>query len=582
MENELSTLKGVGPTTLEKLETAGISTLMALATSSPAEVSSVAGLSENAARKLIKQAREGLSLGFEKAKEFAKKRDIVEKISVGCAPFDEMLGGGFESGAITEVYGQFGCLSGDTIIRTSRHEKGHKHRIDWIYKQFHERESLNEHFRWDLETPTYIRSYNGTNIGRHPIEDVVYSGEKQVYELVLDNEYKLKATPEHKIMTDSGWIEVQNLTSEHSVMCDTPNTRKNTQGHKTNTLRDFYLYDAKHHPKCKKSGHKGISIHRAIYEACINNITISEYVKIVYSEPDKAQKLKYVDTNTYAIHHKDGNHYNNDIENLELVTHEEHVKIHGSELYSNFNQGVPEFVKVKSVTKLGIEKTYDIVCAEPFHNFNANEMIVHNSGKTQLSHLLVVRALIENPNNKAIFLDTENTFRDDRIIDFAEANGLDPDEALDRIFVARAYNSDHQQLLVDEIEKMLQQDQTFRVIVVDSLTSHFRAEFIGRGTLASRQQHLNKHMHQLLRLADLYNMVVLCSNQVMSAPDSFYGDPTKPIGGHIVGHNSTFRIYMRPGKEGSIYAKLVDSPNLPQTDCNFWVTKDGFADVKPK
>ena len=79
----------------------------------------------------------------------------------------------------------------------------------------------------------------------------------------------------------------------------------------------------------------------------------------------------------------------------------------------------------------------------------------------------------------------------------------------------------------------------------------------------------------------MYNMVVLCSNQVMSSPTAYYGDPTTAVGGHIVGHNSTFRIYMRPGKEGSIFAKLIDSPNLPQKDCNFWITKDGFSEVKP-
>ena len=114
---------------------------------------------------------------------------------------------------------------------------------------------------------------------------------------------------------------------------------------------------------------------------------------------------------------------------------------------------------------------------------------------------------------------------------------------------------------------------------MDSLTSHFRAEFIGRGTLATRQQKLNKHMHQLLKLADLYNMVVLVTNQVMAKPDSFFGDPTQAIGGHIVGHNSTFRIYMRPGKAGSIFAKLMDSPNLPNNDTNFMVTKEGFVNV---
>ena len=87
-------------------------------------------------------------------------------------------------------------------------------------------------------------------------------------------------------------------------------------------------------------------------------------------------------------------------------------------------------------------------------------------------------------------------------------------------------------------------------------------------------------MHKLLKLADLYNLVVYVTNQVMSDPAQMFGDPTKPIGGHIVGHSSTFRIYIRPGKAGTTYAKLMDSPNLPMEDCNFNKTKNGFEDVK--
>lgn len=267
MTDELKDIKGMGPATLEKLESAGVSTLMALAVSSAPDIASVAGISESVARKLIKQARESLKLGFEVAKEFAKKRDKIMKVSVGCNAFDTMLEGGIESGSITEVYG------------------------------------------------------------------------------------------------------------------------------------------------------------------------------------------------------KDG------------------------------------------------------------------------AGKTQLAHILVVRALLEHKDNKAIFIDSENTFRADRIKDFALANGVEYDDAMSRIFVARAYNSDHQQLLLEEAEKMLQSDADYRVLVVDSLTSHFRSEFIGRGTLANRQQKLNKHMHLILKIADLYNLAVLVTNQVMAKPDSFYGDPTTAIGGHIVGHN---------------------------------------------
>jgi len=308
--NELSNIKGVGPATLQKLEEAGITSLLNMATSSPTEISNIAGLSESVARKIIKEARSQLSLGFEKANTYALKRDRVKKLGTGCESFDSVLDGGFESSTVTEVYG-----------RTA-------------------------------------------------------------------------------------------------------------------------------------------------------------------------------------------------------------------------------------------------------------------AGKTQLSHLMVVRALLENKENKAIYLDSESTFRSSRIKDFSESHKADYDDIMNRIYVARSYNTDHQLLLIDELEKILQDDNNFRLLVIDSLTSHFRADFSGRGELASRQQKLNKHLHQLLKIADLYNLVVIITNQVQSDPGMMFGNPEKPIGGNILSHSVTNILYVRPGKAGTWVVKLVDSPNLPVSEASYIITKDGFKNVK--
>ena len=203
------------------------------------------------------------------------------------------------------------------------------------------------------------------------------------------------------------------------------------------------------------------------------------------------------------------------------------------------------------------------------------------SGKTQIGHLLAVNNLKQNPGSVTIYIDTENTFRPERIIQLAKGIDLDPDEALKHIKVARAYNSDHQVLLAEKVDDMLRdKEANIGVVIIDSLTSHFRAEFIGRGTLATRQQKLNKHMHTLLKIADTYNVLVYVTNQVMAKPDTFFGDPTQAIGGHVVAHSSTFRLYLRKGKKGSRVAKLVDSPNLPEGECNFIVNTEGLVDVK--
>ncbi len=201
-------------------------------------------------------------------------------------------------------------------------------------------------------------------------------------------------------------------------------------------------------------------------------------------------------------------------------------------------------------------------------------------GKTQIGHLLCVNALKEDPEAHAVYIDTENTFRPERIQQLAAGAGMDAEDVLNRIMVARAYNSDHQMLLAEKVESLLtEQGKKVRLVVVDSLTSHFRAEFIGRGTLAERQQKLNRHMHTLSKIANTNNICVYVTNQVMAKPDQFFGDPTAAIGGHVVGHASTFRIYLRKGKKGTRVAKLIDAPNLADGEVCFEVQEGGLRDV---
>src|SRR2546426_364809 len=148
---------------------------------------------------------------------------------------------------------------------------------------------------------------------------------------------------------------------------------------------------------------------------------------------------------------------------------------------------------------------------------------------------------------------------------------------LKRIHVAHAFNSHHQMLLVEKAQE-LTQDFPIRLIVIDSLTAHFRAEYIGRGVLAERQQLLNKHIHELMRFGDIHNAVIYVTNQVHAKPDAFFGDPTRPVGGHIVGHSATFRVYLRKSKGGKRIARLIDSPNLPEAEAVFSVSEDGIRD----
>ncbi|MBE0524061.1 MAG: DNA repair and recombination protein RadA [Methanosarcinales archaeon] len=213
-------------------------------------------------------------------------------------------------------------------------------------------------------------------------------------------------------------------------------------------------------------------------------------------------------------------------------------------------------------------------------------------GKTQITHQLAVNVQLPPEhgglNGSVIMIDTENTFRPERItqmlagVSSRTGEEYDPEEFLQNIHVARAYNSNHQILLAESATQLAEEfkdsGKPVRLLIVDSLTAHFRAEYVGRGTLADRQQKLNKHMHELLKFGDLFNAAVVVTNQVMSKPDAFFGDPTRPIGGHIVGHTATFRLYLRKSKGEKRIARLVDSPSLPEGEAVFSVTTDGLTD----
>lgn len=225
-------------------------------------------------------------------------------------------------------------------------------------------------------------------------------------------------------------------------------------------------------------------------------------------------------------------------------------------------------------------KTFDELLGGGFETQSIIELFGEfGSSKTQIAHQLCVNVQLPKENggmeSSAYFIDTENTFRPERIVQMAEALELDPDTILENIHVARAYNSSHQMLLVEKVIEMAK-EKPGGLLIVDSLTAHFRAEYVGRGALADRQQKLNKHMHDLLKWSDLNNGAVCVTNQVSSKPDAFFGDPTRPIGGHIVGHTATFRIYLRKSKGPKRIARLIDSPHLPEGEAVFTVQQEGI------
>lgn len=256
-----------------------------------------------------------------------------------------------------------------------------------------------------------------------------------------------------------------------------------------------------------------------------------------------------------------------------------------NKLDMGFETGEDLLKKRAQVIKLTTgSKAFDALIGGGFETGGISETFGEfGSSKSQIAHVLAVRAQLPldkgGANSKVLYIDGESTFRPERIIQISKGLGLDPIKVLKNIKVARALNSDHQMLLAEKSEEIIK-NENVKLVIVDSLTAHFRADFTGRGELADRQQKLNRHMHTLMKLASTYNLCVYVTNQVSADPAMFFGDPTKAIGGNIVGHNSQTRIYLRKGKKGTRVAKLIDSPYIPDGECCFMVTEDGLKDIK--
>lgn len=208
----------------------------------------------------------------------------------------------------------------------------------------------------------------------------------------------------------------------------------------------------------------------------------------------------------------------------------------------------------------------------------------YGTGKSSICFKLCVTAQ-QPPEQRGLgglvlFFDTEDTFSPDRVQQIAEALELDPDPVLGGIIVSKAYTSFHQELLLDRGFEMCEEEDV-KLIIVDSLMTHYRSEYIGRESLAERQQRLNRYLHRLKRLASRYNLAVVFTNQAQADPRPWYmgGGRPKGSGGHIVGHAGTHRIYLKKAKDPKRIARMHDSPYIPATECAFKLSEQGIEDA---
>lgn len=209
------------------------------------------------------------------------------------------------------------------------------------------------------------------------------------------------------------------------------------------------------------------------------------------------------------------------------------------------------------------------------------------TGKTQLCHTLCVTCQLPitsgGAEGMALYIDTEGTFRPERLVAVAKRYKLNPDDVMANVACARAMNTDHQQQLLLQASAMMAENR-FALIVVDSATALYRTDYSGRNELAARQMHLGKFLRALQNIAEEYGVAVVLTNQVVANVDGsaqmFQADAKKPIGGHIMAHASTTRLSLRKGRGEQRIIKVYDSPCLPEGEAIFGIYEDGVGDAR--
>ena len=607
---ELDSIEGIGPVTKQKLNDAGIYNLMDLAARGVGEVADALNGDTAKASEMINRARSKLSeLGvlakdFVSAKELYQRRQNIERITTGSKAVDDLLGGGVEVGAVTEFYGEFGsgkCISSDTNVAYLSLENStlrfNFEEIQEIYRRFMERRGEMRHGN-GFVLPLRSLWVFGRDLLPRKASYLYRERAKSIFRIETFGGRRIDAAFWHRFLvyTENGmlWKRASDIRKGDLVAVpkityeDLSSLYSGLGLHQKDDNRIYLpkLESAYNNipsfNSCNKEPSSGLSklmlsigLHHKKYGLEPSDSFIQySYNKLLTYSPYKENSLsnkEYIDSFTVPVYH-----HNKSTDS----TSESLLLLQNKTFHSMLNQAMQhDWDKVTYVKETEYEGyIYDISVPEG-HSYIAGNLptIMHNS---QVCHTLSVT--VQLPKDKggldagSVYIDTEGTFRPERIAEIAEARGLDAAKVLDNIIVAKAYNSAHQELIVKELGRQFEKSKC-KLVVVDSAVAHYRAEFLGRGTLAERQQRLNRFMHTILRIAEIYSVAVVVTNQVQASPDFFFGDPTRATGGHVVAHTSTYRIYLRKAAKSRI-ARMVDSPYHPEREAVFIINNKGIDD----
>lgn len=206
----------------------------------------------------------------------------------------------------------------------------------------------------------------------------------------------------------------------------------------------------------------------------------------------------------------------------------------------------------------------------------------NGTGKTQLCHMLAVNAQLTlgegGLEGDVAWIDTEDTFRPERILEICENRGYDGEKTLKGIHHGLAKSTRHQKILISELYSLCPENN-IKLVIVDSMMGHLRSEYVGRGMLSGRQDELKAMTHTLMKVAQSTKVTVIYTNQMMDDPAKMYGNPEKPIGGHVMGHRATTRLQIRKGRQLTRIVGLTKSPYLPEGEVPIILSAKGVDDT---
>ncbi|MHA1238214.1 MAG: DNA repair and recombination protein RadA [Candidatus Odinarchaeia archaeon] len=592
--DDLTVLSGVGPSIAKRLGESGYKTIESIAVAAPEELAAAVEIGKATAQKIIESARDALKIGFETAEVLYEKRREVGRISTGSKNLDSLIGGGIETQSITEVFGSFRsgkCVGSDTMAFYYKSTKPYFETVSQAYMNYlktSKERVCDSGYLIPLEgvylpslTLNGIQLIEASGIYREYVDKILTFK-------TADNRY-FRITPTHRLLslTEQGlqWVPASkvekndliavpknsNLVKVNKIQYVPPkrNLDYDEVDYYPSVLRKYLVNIFQSLSEMFKNAPTKVRLSLEHIDKRLNTrgkfyLSLEEISQMKYS-------LLYAKELLFKMSNKNGSTHNTATRKIEEID----KAIVCLELCKSISW---DSVSEKKLKWYG-DYVYDYIVPET-HNFigGSPALVFHN---TQIAHQLSVNVQLPPEKGglegKALYIDCEGTFRPERISQMAAAVGLDPKEALKNIWCARAYNSDHQMLLTQQASELIR-ERNIKLVIIDSITSHFRAEYLGREMLARRQQKLNKHLHMIQRMADIQNVAVFITNQVMAKPDVYFGDPTEAVGGHILAHVPQTRLYLRRSKGNRRICRLVDSPWMPEGEAVFVITADGIRD----